>query len=131
MDHEKSYSGLFKKTTCSEKLVEACSAAHLTRLKTVIMVSSCNKQDSGYFRFRPLAVLPAAVAAEFGIGYGLWTGAHDAARCAPEVLDHGALTDGAEALAHDAARCAPEVLHHGAHADGAEALKLDKNCRRL
>ena len=52
MDHEKSYSGLFKKTTCSEKLVEACSAAHLTRLKTVIMVSSCNKQDSGYFRFR-------------------------------------------------------------------------------
>ena len=34
------------------QLVEACSAAHLTRLKTVIMVSSCNKQDSGYFRFR-------------------------------------------------------------------------------
>ena len=54
MDHEKSYSGLFKKTTCSEKLVEACSAAHLTRLKTVIMVSSCNKLDLGYFPCRRL-----------------------------------------------------------------------------
>ena len=59
MDHEKSYSGLFKKTTCSEKLVEACSAAHLTRLKTVIMASRCNKQDWRYFPCRPPAGAPA------------------------------------------------------------------------
>ena len=33
-------------------LVAACSAAHLTRLKTVIMASSCNKQDWGYIPIR-------------------------------------------------------------------------------
>ena len=48
------------------------------------------------------AVEPAAPRS---MGYGLWTGVHNAARCAAEVHDRGAHAGGAEALAHGAARC--------------------------
>ena len=46
-------------------------------------------------------------------------------------LPLGVRADGAEALAHDAARYAPEVLDHGTHADDAEALAHDvARCRQ-